>query len=111
MNLKSVKSRDELDLVEIKTFREAIRAKCYDCCVYDLNEVKHCQAFSCPLWAFRLGKKPKPLARVNQTKYATSDFWITKIYQGSPRRLICPTRCTIWHHRELSHRGWYIYTP
>ena len=59
MNLKSVKSRDELDLVEIKTFREAIRAKCYDCCVYDLNEVKHCQAFSCPLWAFRLGKKPK----------------------------------------------------
>lgn len=49
MNLKSVKSRDELDSVEIKTFREAIRAKCYDCCVYDLNEVKHCQAFSCPL--------------------------------------------------------------
>lgn len=33
MNLKNVKSRDELDSVEIKTFREAIRAKCYDCCV------------------------------------------------------------------------------
>lgn len=77
MNLKSVKSRDELDSVEIKTYREAIRAKCYDCCVYDLNEVKHCQAFSCPLWAFRFGKKPK-LGRVQQTKEAKEEFWRNK---------------------------------
>ena len=78
MNLKNVKSRNELDSVEIKTFREAIRAKCYDCCVYDLNEVKHCQAFSCPLWAFRLGKKPKDVGRVQQTKEAKEEFWRNK---------------------------------
>lgn len=73
MNLKSVKSRDELDSVEIKTFREAARAKCYDCCVYDFNEVKHCQAFSCPLWAFRLGKKPKEFSRPRKPKRSSTE--------------------------------------
>lgn len=80
MNLKNVKTQKELDSVEIKTFREAVRAKCYDCCVYDFNEVKHCEAFSCPLWAFRLGKKPKDVSRVQATADAKAEFHRRKGY-------------------------------
>lgn len=57
MNLKVIKSQSELDKVEIRTFSEAIRAKCYDSCGYDTSEVRKCQSFSCPLWLFRNGKR------------------------------------------------------
>lgn len=73
MVLKSIKSQKELDNVEIKSYKDAIKAKCYDCCCYDFTEVRLCQAFSCPLWAFRLGKKPKE-SRVEMTAKAKADF-------------------------------------
>lgn len=57
--IRAISSLEELKQVEITSFKDAIRLKCYDCSCYDLNEVKHCTAYSCPLWAFRLGKKPK----------------------------------------------------
>lgn len=37
---------------------KAIRAKCLDCCVQQINEVRDCPAQDCPLWPFRLGKNP-----------------------------------------------------
>lgn len=37
---------------------KAIRAKCLDCCVQQINEVKDCPAQDCPLWPFRFGKNP-----------------------------------------------------
>lgn len=34
---------------------KAIRAKCLDCCCYQVNEVKLCPCKDCPLWCYRLG--------------------------------------------------------
>lgn len=31
---------------------DAIRAKCLDCCCYDMNEVKQCDLTTCPLNRF-----------------------------------------------------------
>ena len=68
MNLKAIKSQSELDKVEIRTFREAIRAKCYD-----TSEVRKCQSFSCPLWVFRNGKRFKG-NRVEEVKRVKEEF-------------------------------------
>lgn len=43
---------------------KAIRAKCLDCCCGSINEVKACpkdgiHSDYCPLWRYRLGKRPK----------------------------------------------------
>jgi len=37
----------------------AIRAKCIDCCCGNVYEPTHCTVLSCPLHAYRLGKRPK----------------------------------------------------
>lgn len=34
---------------------KAIKAKCYDCCAYNSNEVKLCSSETCPLWVYRFG--------------------------------------------------------
>jgi len=37
---------------------KAIRRKCYDCSGGSANEVKLCTVTQCPLWPYRLGKRP-----------------------------------------------------
>ncbi len=37
---------------------KAIRAKCLDCCCWQINEVRLCTAEKCPLYPFRMGKNP-----------------------------------------------------
>ena len=37
---------------------KAIRAKCIDCCGFQINEVRLCTAVNCPLHPFRFGKNP-----------------------------------------------------
>ena len=44
--------------------KDAIRAKCLDCCSGSAGEVRKCVATSCPLWPFRVtGSLPKALKR------------------------------------------------
>lgn len=38
---------------------KAIRAKCVDCCCGQLAEVRLCPCDNCPLWPYRMGKRPK----------------------------------------------------
>jgi len=38
----------------------AIRAKCLDC-AHTQSEVRKCTVYTCPLWAFRLGRNPRAL--------------------------------------------------
>jgi hypothetical protein len=38
---------------------QAIRAKCADCCCWNLAEVAKCPAKTCVLWIFRDGSNPK----------------------------------------------------
>ena len=37
---------------------KAIRIYCLECCYESSNEVKLCQATTCPLYPFRFGKNP-----------------------------------------------------
>ena len=43
----------------IFTPRKAIRAKCLDCCCGHPSEVRICTAVKCPLYPYRMGKRPK----------------------------------------------------
>jgi hypothetical protein len=55
---------------------KAIRAKCYDCSYFQLNEIRLCEAVNCALWPFRAGKhpwrvearKPRLLPRIPRSK-------------------------------------------
>ena len=38
---------------------KAIRAKCLDCCCGQMKEVRLCTAENCPLYPYRMGKRPK----------------------------------------------------
>lgn len=38
---------------------KAIRLKCLDCCCGQHKEVKLCTCYSCPLYPYRLGHRPK----------------------------------------------------
>lgn len=38
---------------------KAIRAKCLDCSGNSYGEVRECSIPSCPLYPYRLGKRPK----------------------------------------------------
>ena len=38
---------------------KAIRAKCLDCCCSHPSEVRICTAMKCPLYPYRMGKRPK----------------------------------------------------
>lgn len=38
----------------------AIRSKCRDCCGGQVVEVRRCQIIDCPLWPYRMGRRPRP---------------------------------------------------
>ena len=48
-------SLDENLLTPIK----AIRAKCLDCTCWQPMEVRLCEVKKCPLWPYRMGRRPK----------------------------------------------------
>jgi len=39
---------------------KAIRAKCLDCCSGAYSDIRTCEIYDCPLWAYRMGKRPAP---------------------------------------------------
>ena len=44
---------------KILTPLKAIRAKCMDCCCGQAKEIKLCNLKNCPLYPYRMGKRPK----------------------------------------------------
>lgn len=38
---------------------KAIRQWCIDCCGFNMAEVRNCEHYSCPLWVYRMGRRPK----------------------------------------------------
>ena len=44
---------------------KAIRRKCLDCCAGSRKLVRECHIYTCPLWPFRLGKRPETVERVS----------------------------------------------
>lgn len=45
--------------MELLTPIKAMRAKCMDCSCGMAKEVKMCPIKDCPLWPYRMGKRPK----------------------------------------------------
>ena len=43
----------------IKTPMKAIRAKCLDCTCDQVAEIRECTIKLCPLWPYRMGRRPK----------------------------------------------------
>jgi len=37
---------------------KAMRAKCIDCCDGQVKEIRLCPITECPLWPYRMGKRP-----------------------------------------------------
>jgi hypothetical protein len=44
--------------IPILTPLKAVRAKCLDCCCGQRKEVRQCQILDCPLWHYRMGRRP-----------------------------------------------------
>lgn len=47
-------------LMKNLTPMRAIRKKCLDCCAFQPKEVTLCTAEKCPLYPYRMGKRPNP---------------------------------------------------
>lgn len=51
---------------------KAIRKKCVDCSGGSSKEVSHCQILDCPLYLYRMGKRPTDLEK-KELKQALKD--------------------------------------
>ena len=49
---------------------KAIRAKCLDCSNDQRKEVKECPITKCPIWPYRMGKRPAVDESVNKGEFA-----------------------------------------
>ena len=38
---------------------KAMRAKCLDCCCDSPKGVRLCTCYDCPLWRYRMGRRPR----------------------------------------------------
>lgn len=47
---------------------KAIRAKCIDCCCGEKKEVRECNMAECPLWPYRMGKRPTADTDIDSNK-------------------------------------------
>ena len=59
--------------MEVLTPIKAIRAKCLDCSCGMAKEVRQCPIKDCPLWPYRMGKRPK------NDKYIDEEGSLSKI--------------------------------
>ena len=59
-----------------KTPIKAIRAKCIDCCCGDLKEVRECTIEECPLWPYRMGRRPKDDEHVDNASQLGKLSWL-----------------------------------
>jgi hypothetical protein len=46
---------------------KSIRKNCIECSGGSFSEVYNCGITDCPLWIYRLGKRPKPLSVANDS--------------------------------------------
>ena len=57
--LHKIKTERNGELVEVMlTPMKAIRKNCLECSNFSQHEVRHCPITTCPLYPYRIGKKP-----------------------------------------------------
>ena len=52
-------NKEKLKMKRVSALK-MIRQKCLDCCAGNAVEVRLCILWDCPLWPYRMGKKPAP---------------------------------------------------
>lgn len=67
MNLVASNRERRMRVTKI-TPMKAIRAKCIDCSCGEKKEVRLCPIEWCPLWPYRMGKRPAKDANVDKEK-------------------------------------------
>ena len=67
MNVVTSKRERRMRVTKI-TPMKAIRAKCIDCSCGEKKEVRLCPIEWCPLWPYRMGKRPAKDANVDKEK-------------------------------------------
>jgi hypothetical protein len=56
-NKSKISSTEEKEMKKLTPVR-SIRQKCLDCCAYQPLEVRLCPSINCPLFPYRMGKRP-----------------------------------------------------
>ena len=46
--------------MKVLTPIKSIREKCKQCCICNYKEIKECNIIDCPIWPYRMGKRPTP---------------------------------------------------
>lgn len=78
---------------------QAIRAKCIDCSAGERGEVKNCTMKDCPLYPYRMGKRPK-VAGSTPMKAIRRHCLDCCNGQSNEVRL-CPSKwCPVWELRS-----------
>jgi len=79
---------------------KAIREYCYECSGWSLNERRNCEHTDCPLYPYRLGKRPKEKPEYTPVK-AISRFCYECAGESYQERRLCPaTECYLYRYRQ-----------
>ncbi|MBM3299449.1 MAG: hypothetical protein FJY85_05815 [Deltaproteobacteria bacterium] len=54
-------------MTKLLTPIKAIRAKCMDCSCYQPKEIRLCPVTNCPLWPYRMGRRPSREENIEQS--------------------------------------------
>jgi hypothetical protein len=65
---------------------KSVRAKCLDCCCYQVGEIAKCTAIACPLWILRMGTNPLSGRKGNPTSLRNSSPRATNLQRPSRGR-------------------------
>ena len=73
---------------KILTPLKAIRAKCMECCCGQAKEIKLCNLSDCPLFPYRMGKRPKvdkyiDEGDIEEKKHRLASTFLGNMYQIS----------------------------
>jgi hypothetical protein len=55
---------------------KSIRAKCLDCCGYQVGEIAKCTSIGCPLWILRMGTNPLSGRKGNSASLRNSSLTV-----------------------------------
>ena len=77
----------------------SIRAKCLACCLDQPKEARICAATECPVWPYRLGKRPGRPGDAFRTPVKSIRAKCLDCAEGPKDVRDCPVDCALWPYR------------
>ena len=78
---------------------KAIRLKCLDCSCYQVKEIRDCDIKTCPIFEFRMGKKPKSGQKLTPLKAVRQKCLDCCLGQKKEVELCPSTDCSLYAYR------------